>query len=379
MNVVFISNYFNHHQRPLSDALCRLTNGCFRFIVTSVMPDERRKLGYGNWDIPDYVLDITKKDESGKCLEAIEKSNIIIAGSCPRGLFRKCVSYGKPVFNYTERLRKTDGFYENLRLTASMLLRIPRKSNIYLLAAGAYVYGDYAQLGYFRNRAYKWGYFPETRSYFGIDRMIEEKQPGSILWAGRMIGYKHAEHVLEAAKILSSRGYGFTLTMIGSGNKEDEIKKLIAEKALEDKISFKGSMPPEKVREHMEKSRIFTICADKEEGWGAVLNEAMNSACAAVTSDAPGSTPYLIKNGENGLIYKFGDVGALADCLTSLLDDPSKQQALGKAAYMTLTDSWNADVAAERLLVLAGRILSGDGHPDIYEDGPCSKAEIIHY
>ena len=379
MNVVFISNYFNHHQRPLSDAFTRLTNGCFRFIATSEMRQERRELGYGNWDIPSYVLDMTDGDQAGRCLEAIEKSDIIIAGSCPRGLFRKCVSYGKPVFNYSERLRKTDGFSDNLRLTAAILRRIPKSRHIYLLAAGAYTYGDYARLGYFKDRAYKWGYFPEARSYFGIDRMLAEKQPRSILWAGRLIGYKRAGDLIKAAAILSSRGYDFRLDMIGSGVKEEEIGKMITDNSLEDKVVMKGSMPPEEVRSHMEKSEIFAICADKEEGWGAVLNEAMNSACAVVTSDAPGSTPYLVKNGENGLIYRSGDVNALADDIASLLDDSPKREALGKAAYGTINDSWNADVAAERLLVLAGRILSGDASPDLFDEGPCSKAEIMRY
>jgi hypothetical protein len=36
-------------------------------------------------------------------------------------------------------------------------------------------------------------------------------------------------------------------------------------------------MPPEEVRVHMEQSNIYLFTSDFGEGWGAVLNEAMNS------------------------------------------------------------------------------------------------------
>ena len=49
----------------------------------------------------------------------------------------------------------------------------------------------------------------------------------------------------------------------------------------------------------MEKSEIFLFTSDKGEGWGAVLNESMNSACAVVASHAIGSVPFLLKDGEN--------------------------------------------------------------------------------
>ena len=68
-----------------------------------------------------------------------------------------------------------------------------------------------------------------------------------------------------------------------------------------------GAMPPEEVRRHMEKADIYLFTSDFNEGWGAVLNESMNSGCAVVASHAIGSVPFLIKNGENGLIYENGN------------------------------------------------------------------------
>ena len=79
---------------------------------------------------------------------------------------------------------------------------------------------------------------------------------------------------------------------------------MIREKKLEDCVHMLGAMSPDEVRKHMEQANIFLFTSDRNEGWGAVLNEAMNSGCAVVASHAIGSVPYLIKNGNNGYIYE---------------------------------------------------------------------------
>lgn len=120
---------------------------------------------------------------------------------------------------------------------------------------------------------------------------------------------------------------------------------------------------------------MFT--SDFGEGWGAVLNEAMNSGCAVIASHAAGATPYLVKNGENGLIYEFGNDEKLYEKLKYLLLNPKEQKRLGAAAYKTISEEWNAEIAAERFLNLTKSILNGEKNPYIYKNGPCSKAEIL--
>lgn len=56
MTVVFLSNYFNHHQKPFSDAMyARLGDG-YTFIETGTMSAERKSLGYGMDDRLMYVV-----------------------------------------------------------------------------------------------------------------------------------------------------------------------------------------------------------------------------------------------------------------------------------------------------------------------------------
>lgn len=125
------------------------------------------------------------------------------------------------------------------------------------------------------------------------------------------------------------------------------------------------------------KQIFFLFTSDFNEGWGAVLNESMNSGCAVVASHAIGSVPFLIKNGVNGLIYQDGNKEHLEMQVCSLLDDEKYRRQIGKKAYETIADMWNAENAAKRLLMLAQGLEQSKGAVSLFDDGPCSKAPII--
>ena len=82
---------------------------------------------------------------------------------------------------------------------------------------------------------------------------------------------------------------------------------MIRSKGVEDCVEMLGAMSPDEVRAYMERADVFLFTSDFNEGWGAVLNESMNSGCAVVASHAIGSVPFLIKDGVNGLIYENGN------------------------------------------------------------------------
>lgn len=378
MKIVFVSNYFNHHQKPLSDALYRLTGGEFVFISTTEMREERRLLGYSDDDTSGYVLLSYMNEENKKLAQMmIDGADVVIAGSAPEKMLKNRIKSGKTVFRYSERLHKSEP--EPLKYLPRLILRNiqnPRNKPIYLLCAGAYTYADYRKYGLFRDRAYKWGYFPEVRKH-DIEKLISKKQPNSILWCGRFLDWKHPDDVIKAARRLKDEGYCFSLKMIGRGEAEDKIADTVTEYGLSDCVELIGSLPHERVREYMEKAQIYLFTSDRREGWGAVLNESMNSGCAVVASHAAGAVPYLIENGKNGSVYRSGDADMLCEKIKELLDDAEKRAKYGKNAYETVVNTWNAETAAERFMELASN-LSGSAKSFVdYESGPCSRAEII--
>ena len=379
MKVLFISNFFNHHQKPFSDAMFDKLGDGYSFIETSEISAERKSLGWGMEEKPSYV--VTREQlvrEMDHYQKLIDNADIVIIGSAPNDLIKNRIKSKKIIFRYSERpLKNGQEIWKfPYRYIKWNIMHHPKRANVYLLCASAYTAPDYARFGLFKNKCYKWGYFPEMRRYNDVDSLIESKKPCSLLWVARFLALKHPEAPVEIARRLKNDGYSFTLDLIGNGVLEDKIQQMIVDYDLSDCVHLLGSMKPDEVRDHMEKSEIFLFTSDRHEGWGAVLNESMNSGCAVVASHAIGSVPFLVKDKENGFIYKDGNIDDLYEKVKYLLDNPPARHEMSKKAYLTIADEWNAENAAKKFIELAENILNGDSCP-VSEDGICSKAEIL--
>lgn len=378
MNIVFLSNYFNHHQKPLSDELFSLLKGNYYFIETMPIEEERVKLGWGNDKKPDYLLQSYKSEKDLKvCKNLVDSADAVIIGSASESFIKNRLKNGKLIFRYQERPLK-----KGIELIKYPIRYLkwhkynPKAASIYMLCASAFTAGDYAKFGLFKNKCLKWGYFTEAKHYADINHLIETKKKNSIIWVARFIALKHPEVVSAIGERLLKDGYDFEINMIGNGELLESTRSVLEEKGLTSHVNILGSMKPGDVRKYMESSEIHIFTSDKNEGWGAVLNESMNSACVPISSHAIGSTPYLIDNGFNGFIYKDGDVEDLYSKIKFLIDNRDKMQEMSKNAYKTIIDMWSPKNAAERLLKISELIIDGK-EIGLFKEGPCSKADII--
>jgi glycosyltransferase involved in cell wall biosynthesis len=253
---------------------------------------------------------------------------------------------------------------------------------MYVLAASAYTAWDFKKmLGSYPGKCYKFAYFPKHPEYDLDDlyRRKEEKaaQAGAttILWEGRMIRLKRADLIIKAAAILVSKGYDMRLKLIGDGDEKKSLIALSEKLNLQNIVSFEGFLAPDEARERMADAQIYVCTSNFLEGWGSVIYEALGVGCAVVASHACGATPWLVKPGKTGFVYKSGDAASLADKLEILLKNEKMRLELGKNAYEQMHQKWNPKVAAKRVIEL-GECLE-TGHPTPFTDGPCSKAEII--
>lgn len=377
MKVVLVSNYFNHHQKPFCDQMHRKLGTDFTFVSTSEMREERKKLGYGMGQLPAYVLLSYENDQKKEeALSLIDGADVVIAGSAPNRMLLKRIRSGKLLLRYSERpFKRRISCLKRLYYALAFRIRDLNRKNVHMLCAGAYVANDYASVGMYKGRAYQWGYFPQVKEY-DVEALLAAKKPDTILWCGRFIDWKHPDAAIAIARKLKEAGYDFHLNMVGTGVMEAELKKQAEDMGLNDVVHFQGSMPPERVREYMEEAGIYLFTSDRQEGWGAVLNESMNSGCAVVASHAIGSVPYLLADGVNGMIYESENVDMLYEEVRRLLDHPEEQFRLGRAAYKTMIEEWSAIVAVNRLLQLMDRLLCGGNFQNLFERGPCYRCNI---
>ena len=375
MRVTFVSNYLNHHQIPFSLAMNRLCNGEYYFVSMDIMEEERKNMG---WTVKqEYDFEIRLSEQPEKVEQLIEESDVVIfgGGSYAKNVHNRIIQ-NRITFLYSERVYKKNILY-SLWPRGQYYMRknntAYKKNNLYFLSASAYAPFDFSLVGAYKNKAYKWGYFPQTKTY-EVEKLIKEKEKNSMLWVARFIDWKHPEKALKVAKKLKEDGFEFKLRFIGNGTLEENMKQLSRDYGLEEYVEFLGAMSPEEVRGYMEKSQIFLFTSDKGEGWGAVLNESMNSGCAVIADKHIGAAPYLVKDNENGLLYK-GSVNELYKKTKYLLQNQEKAKELGTKAYQSITEEWNAEVAAERVLQLAEKLNNKENC--VFKDGPCSKAKVM--
>ena len=384
LKIVFCSNFMNHHQLYFSKSL--INKGVdFRFITTRTIGAERIDGGWKDLNTKfDWIVRIYESEEQLKIAKKlIDEADLVIAGSFPIKLIRKRILKNKLVFLYSERwFKSTDGSIDRFKTLHNAISNLIHRKylnffNVYMLCASAYTPYDCSLYGNFLGKCYKWGYFPYVNKY-DIDDLIDKKErnkPIKLLWVARMLELKHPEFTVNLAKKLKSEGFDFEMNLIGIGEKYDEIKRQIKNANLEDQVKLLGSMSPEEVRSYMENANIFLFTSDYNEGWGAVLNEAMNSACAVVACEAIGSVPFLIKNGINGLTYRYADEEGLFEQVKSLMTDTMKRKRLGKEAYNTIITEWNPENAAKKLLQLYYALQGVNGY-EIPAEGVCSVAPI---
>ena len=381
MKVAFYSNFLNHHQLPFCLAMDRLTDGQFTFVATEPVPQERLSMGYHDMNKA-YPFVLTTYDDSEKAQAARDLAvacDVMIIGSAPEIYTTLRMKQRKLTFRYSERIYRSGILRAFLpRNIVSKLIYHTRYilKPLYMLCASTYTAFDYSLTGSYIGKTYKWGYFPEVKKQ-DVGALFARKKVNKfpvVLWVARLIPLKHPEVMIDLARYLRGLGKEFEIRIIGNGEMEETVSGWIREHNLGDCVHMLGAMSPEAVRDHMEQADIFVFSSDFQEGWGAVLNESMNSGCAVVASHAIGSVPFLLKDGENGLVYKNGDMDELCQKVCRLLDSPEERERLGRKAYDTMIKEWNANVAAERLLLLADD-LSNSKKSLRFTEGPCSAAK----
>ncbi len=396
MKLVFFCNYLNHHQVLVADALYDLLGENYAFVATKPASIALLKGGADYSVSRKYCI---RAYEGGASFEnAIRLAReaevcvfgadaMIFAGERAKQARQKPSQLS---FEIAERWLKRG----LLNLLSPRLLKwlyyyhkYYRKAGFYRLCASAYTKVDDIVLHAYMDRWYKWGYFTKVDNLYDEKKRLQEMSANDsnpivrIMWCGRFLVWKHPELAVAMASRLKEKGYKFRLEMYGDeGNAakndaifpKEKLKRLIDELGVKDYVHLMGNRPNDEIIKAMQQSSVFVFSSDKNEGWGAVANESMANGCVLVASDAIGSSPYLIKNGYNGFLFRSCDVDSLTEKVEWLLTHPSERLEMQRNAHKCMNELWSPQVAAENFLTLID-CLKNSSETTILE-GPCSKA-----
>ena len=386
MKVTFYSNFLTHHQLPFCLEMQKRLGEDFKFVSTVKIFQWRLDMGFKDLDKEyDFVVRAYENEETYQQAKQLAlDSDIVIIGSTTDDCIEERLKQDKITFRYRSRIFFfPDGFWktifnrEKINLFYTRHIKYRKNKNLYLLCANGYGANDFNKLNLYKNKMYKWGYFTEVEQC-DIEKLIDQKEQNEkmeIVWVARFIKWKHPEVVVKLAKYLKNQNKSFEIKMLGNGKLENKIRKMVQKEHLEDVVKLIGQVPSTEVKKYMEKANIFIGTSDSAEGWGAVVNEAMSAGCMVIANRRMGSVPFLIKQGENGIIYnKYKE---LEKQMKLAIEDKQLRRELGINAYQTVSQIWTSKTSTENLLELFKSII--EGKEIEIKNGPASKATNYKY
>ena len=185
----------------------------------------------------------------------------------------------------------------------------------------------------------------------GVDLSLvpenETRKPRAVISVGTLKARKCMDKTLEAFARLADEYEDATLTIVGIGEMEKQLKDRIAELHLENRVTLTGGLPHGEVLQRMAQSDLFVL-PSWGEGYGIVYIEAMAAGCIAVGAENEGIAD-TIKDGENGFLVPAGDTDAVERVMRAVFAHPEAYEALrarGMRDARKLTWAHNAEITA---------------------------------
>jgi glycosyltransferase involved in cell wall biosynthesis len=177
-----------------------------------------------------------------------------------------------------------------------------------------------------------------------VGKLIPKKRPMDLLRA--------YESILETYDVPSIDGNilksDVHLLYMGDGELRFNLEKYTKDHNLKN-AHFVGFKNQTEISKYYAMSDIFVLPSDVGETWGLVVNEAMNFRLPIIVSDLVGCGSDLVKHGENGYIFKTGNIEELAKYLEELIINEEKRKLFGEKSF-EIVKGYNYDKTMESIL-----------------------------
>ena len=143
-------------------------------------------------------------------------------------------------------------------------------------------------------------------------------KPLRLITVGRLSVTKRLELLIEMMDLLKKENANVTLTIVGGGVLEGELRQSLAEKALGEIVTIAGRRGSEDIPALYREHDLF-VSASAQEGMSNAMLEAMASGLPIVTTRCEGVHELII---DNGVIVDDPQPALLAEAVRTLQDDP---------------------------------------------------------
>ena len=162
---------------------------------------------------------------------------------------------------------------------------------------------------YCLDRMRMWGYYVAAEKSINTNRNNEAKKV-KVLWVGRMLRWKDVATLIRAVNGIKC----VELNLIGDGPEKDRLHHLAAQC---NNVHFHGMMPIVDVREWMRRSDVYVLSSNAFEGWGAVVNEALEEGMKVIGTYEAGASATILPEKN---LFHAGDWKQLRTMLLAKID-----------------------------------------------------------
>ena len=152
--------------------------------------------------------------------------------------------------------------------------------------------------------------------------------------------------LIESAKICKDKYPNFHFLIVGTGSFEENLRDYANKLCIESIVHFTGFCD--------DIATIFNItdvnvnCSYESETASLSICEGMSLGIPTVASNI-GGNPYMVKSGENGLIFPAQNSNALADALIRLYTDKALYKKCSLGAQMRYSAELNGEIMCKKM------------------------------
>lgn len=171
--------------------------------------------------------------------------------------------------------------------------------------------------------------------------------PVRLVTVGRLTPNKNQRLVVQAVAELGRRGCDATLDIVGGGESEAELRELIREFQIENRVRLLGHRDTEEVWAAYRRADL-NVLATKFEGYGKVLLEGMVAGTVPICTRSPVSEQ-ITGGGARGRTFASDDLESLVDTILDVAMSPPTLSSMideGRERTQRMTlEAFEADVA----------------------------------
>jgi len=149
----------------------------------------------------------------------------------------------------------------------------------------------------------------------------------NVLCVSRITERKGIKYLIDAMALLAEKYPQLRLSIIGDGDKLEELKLQITNYKLQTIASFLGRVEHENLARIYQEADVFVL-PSLNEGMSNTMLEALSSGLPLIATDT-GGTRELLTEGENGFIVKMKDANDIAEKIEKLILNPELAKKMG--------------------------------------------------